>query len=257
MESWVTLTELSRRRREHDVDGGDVGGGLTALIWGHSMSVRSVVSCSLTEQALFRMKPTGNTIEMLAQLCRYIETQSALDALNSILGKAAFVNRQTMGSLLRHWGWFSPFKWGTRYLAFSLCLVWGQTFFLKAFLNMSRGGNTTQVRERAPLIAQEYFAVLLPSAEISKSRLRLCVCCPERWLQTRSVTWRGGRRAQMWLRRSSEPEWDKFIPASLFCLWDKTAALNFLNSPCPDKTEHLTPEMSPWDKQDLKPQEDV
>lgn len=144
---------------------------------------------------------------------RYIVTQSRLAALN-YLGQGGFCKPSDNGELCcRHRGWFSPFKWGHRIPAFSLCLVWGQTFFLKAFLNMSRGRNMTQGQwaqsshsSKNIWIAQEFllqYSFCLRS--LFKSRL-----CPKDHrnhvqpcnLITVKVCWAVHRTLQMWRRRN-------------------------------------------------------
>lgn len=89
-------------------------------------------------------KPTWNTIENLATALQIHCNSIWTGCFKLYLRQGGFCKPSDNGELCwRHRGWFSPFKWGHQIPAFSLCLVWGQTFFLKAFLNMSRGRNMT------------------------------------------------------------------------------------------------------------------
>lgn len=85
---------------------------------------------------------------------RYTVTQPGMAALNSILGKAAFVKRQTMVSSVEGTQVDFHLLSDTRYPPF-LC-VWfeDKLFYLKAFLNMSRGRNVTHGRAISPKIFQ-------------------------------------------------------------------------------------------------------
>lgn len=91
------------------------------------------------------LKPTRNTIENLAAARLIYGNSIRAGCFKLYLRRGGFCKPSDNGKLCwRHRGWFSPFKWGHQIPAFSLRLVWGQTSFLKAFLNMSTGGNTTQ-----------------------------------------------------------------------------------------------------------------
>lgn len=100
-------------------------------------------------------KPSWNTTGKLAAARQIHCNPTGNGCFKLYLRQGGFCKASDNGELCwRHTGWFSPFKWGHQIPAVPLCLVWGQTFYLEAFLNMSRGRNVTHGRAVSPKIFQ-------------------------------------------------------------------------------------------------------
>lgn len=118
-------------------------------------------------------KPTWNTIEKLATARQTHSNSIWTGCFKLNLRQGGFCKPSDNGELCwRHRGWFSPFKCGHQIPAFSPCLVWGQTRFLKAFLNMSRGRNMTQGQRARSTHSSQNISIV----QQFLSRYSFCVC---------------------------------------------------------------------------------
>lgn len=98
----------------------------------------------------------------------------------------------------RRTGWFSVSEWGHQIPGLPLCSGPGQTFYLEAFLNLSRGRNVTHGPVISPKIFQSLknFWADIPWS-FSKSGLGRCKSLSfDRCVNTAAVLW----TLQMWLR---------------------------------------------------------